>query len=735
YAALEAYTGHLLLCAAIGWYFIKPSKWLGPLSIIALTYWLVCSGHPQMMYYGILGAAFFMLASPFFLPTMLPETKVDFAGLLRFWLKTGIYLVLGIILSSAYIIPFYFDFIATNAGRIEQSYAWADGYRDTFIGTLNSFFLPFRSDVHGSFGGSFLFVLAMAFPALKLFRVKIPKSVWAVWILLIIFFLYMQGGRTPVHRLAWEYLPFASSFRIAGRISLIIPVFIMMLLAWLTGAEPFTLRMRGRSVNLTLLKALSLSALILTVIYFILFTISFLFPFSTMREFAHFTPVAIRGIHKSIEILSILLGIVSLIMLILYSFFPEKSRFLGIILCITIFVHVGCIIKYGTWTAKRHDKPTFDQMLSQKKDKLDYPYHPGNGLYSEVVETQIKQSFIEPFLGKIYFDIIPVLGQEEAYYMMQQNLLPQHIFVEDYSPAHWSSIDTNSMITGKGSVELVYSSFNLLRFKVSSNAPAFFGLSYPYTGHWNAWVNDTNVKIYRANGAAHAVEIPVGESLIEFRYWSPAAFQGMLISCITFILIGLYYCIRSINGPVRILSLLVVLATGTTVFFLWHDSLYKGDNLETGYSWEYTGPPRIPNLAYGKKTLASSSFEGGFLLPNYSSRAIDGNINPESGFSTAAEDDPFLVIDLYKNENIHSILLYESTLEKTVNIRPLKLAFSMDGQQWQTTASVTSDKSNDRPIHVVLKRSLSARFIRIQASGYCTLKLDEVEVYSTKEML
>ena len=52
-ASLESWTGHIFLCSAIGCYYLKPTKWMKPLLIIGATYWLVCSGHPQMMYYGL----------------------------------------------------------------------------------------------------------------------------------------------------------------------------------------------------------------------------------------------------------------------------------------------------------------------------------------------------------------------------------------------------------------------------------------------------------------------------------------------------------------------------------------------------------------------------------------------------------------------------------------------------------------------------------------------------------
>ena len=215
-ASLESWTGHIFLCSAIGWYCLDPTKRFRPLLIIAATYWLVCSGHPQMMYYGLIGAGLFTLIAPHFIAEMVSDRRTSGRNPLRLWLRIGLFIFIGIVLSSAYVIPFYFDFVATNASRVAQNYSYADQFRDSFMGTLNSFFQPLRSDVHGVFGGSSLIILAALMPSLWLFRVRIPLVIWGIWGFALITFLHMQGARTPIHYLTWKYLPLASSFRIPG---------------------------------------------------------------------------------------------------------------------------------------------------------------------------------------------------------------------------------------------------------------------------------------------------------------------------------------------------------------------------------------------------------------------------------------------------------------------------------------------------------------------------------------
>jgi hypothetical protein len=733
-ASLEAYTAHLLLCTIIGFSFIDQSKKFIPIAIIGTTYLLVCSGHPQMMYYGVLGAGLFALIVPFFVSTMLPDIQINARVVLLFWGKIGLYFSLGLLLSSAYILPFYFDFITANTGRIGQDYAWADSYGDTFIGTLNSFLLPFRSDVHGNFGGSSLIIIAVLLPLLRFFKVRIPRSMWVTWGVLLLVFLHMQGGRTPVHHLAWEYLPFASSFRIAGRISLIMPILIMVILSWMAKDRSITVHLKGRSYQLSLFSLLALASVFLMILYYLLIAITLFSHSTALTDFAHFTPVTIRKIPRLVEISVILSGITSLLILLFYDSRQHAAKVLSIFLCVVTLIQVGTVLKYGTWVTETHDKPTFEQMKEQKKVNLNYRYNPGSGMYSSIVRTQLDNSFIEPFLGKIFTEVIPVSSQDDAYSKMRQQRSPQQIFIESYKPVDSASFTAKEVDLKKSNVRLIYNSFNRLQFQIYSPVPAFFGLSYPFTGHWSASINGNNVPVYRANGSAHAVPVPEGESIVEFRYWSSAAFWGMVLSCLTFVLVGFFFSLRKAGGFLKILLCVFVLFIGAGGFLLWYHSLYTSGNLETQYTWDYAPPPPVPNLAYGKKTWVDNPLVGGFLHI-HSSRAIDGFNALNSGFFTGNLNDPFWTVDLHRIEKIKSIVLYEGTHDSSTNRRPLNIAFSEDSSQWRTVYSVISQANPNIPTTISFETPESAHYIQIQASGSSNLRLDEVEVYSAKETL
>ncbi len=710
-ASLEAYTGNLLLCTLIGWYFISPSRWFGPSCIIGATYLLICSGHPPMMFFGLIGAGLFTLVVPFFLATMLPEMDVNFKIAFRFWTKVGLYICLGILLSSAYLLPFYIEFVTTNIEYAHLGFQPHMG-QDTFVGALNNFFMPFISDVLSTFGGSSLILITLFLPLLRFFRVKIPSSVWAIWGLLLFVFLYIQGPQTPVYRLAWKYLPFVSSVGGAGRVSIIVPSLMMMLLAWVISAEPFSIRLRSRSVILTPYMLLGSIAVISIPLY--------LLPVFLLKpELGYFTPHFIRKIPFWIEFASVVFGMVSLAALVFYGMYPRLARVLGVFLCLMILLQIGTILRYGIFIEKKYDKPTLEQMKVQKKEKLDFHFLQNPGLFHSVVLSHLSRTFIEPFLGKIYTQVVTVPNQDDAYEKMEHERLPQQVFVEGYDSGKVKSITEKGKNVKEGMVNLIYSSFNRLNFRTISPSPAFLGLSYPFTGHWNAWVNGEKVRIYRANGAAHAVEIPAGESLIEFRYWSDSFFWGMVVSCTTFAIIGFFVCFLALKGLPRISCIVIILTISAGGFMLWYNSLYSGDNLETEYTWHYVSPLKTPNLAYGKKTSSYYLHENS-MLRFLSGRAVDGNTKPGSGLILTPQNDA-LIIDLSRVQEIKKINLF-GELKTWPGI-----LLSQDNTLWYEVP-ILSEEKRVSPLQLIFYKPKLMRYIKVKAID-AALIIDEIEVY------
>jgi len=714
-ASLEAYTGYIVLCVAMGWYYVQPKGIVGPLGIIIMTYLLVVSGHPQHMYYGMVGAGLFMLIFPFYRSDIF-NLSGYIKDILKFISKTALYMIIGVLLASVYIFPFVFDFYPTNTGRADATYEWSVAPIG-FFELLGNFFMPFLTDVHSAFGGSLLLTLPILLPLLAFFRIKIKRSVWVIWGIIIFWILFILGDKTPVYKLCWTYLPFLSAFRHQGRASLILPMFLMLILIWMVKEEPYHLKLKRFSVRIAPYSILAIIALLLTPFYLILVY--------TLKAYSvEMPPIAINNIPLWKIFLVLLSGIFSLLGLIVYGIKNRPSTLLKLFIVFMAILQVGVILRYGTFTDPLEIQPTFEQIKAQKRRQIGFQAAEVINMQTRTAVKQVKNSFMEPFLGKLFTEVVPVVSDDEAYEKMRIMRLPQQVFIEGYDTERAKQITDNARNMKKGSVELIYSSFNRLEFKIYSEAPAIFGLSYPYTGHWRAWVNGERAKVYRANGAAHAVEVPEGESIVEFRYWSDAFFWGMIITCATFVLIGCFVCIGILKGYPRFIGIILISAIGTGIFILWYSSLYNGRNFKTAYSWVYSPPSKVPNIAYGKKTLGYYPASEA-QLRFHGSNAVDGDRSPGSGFILRPTNKP-LIVDLNQCEEIKTILLY-GEFNKGVP----EISISENGRDWQRISSM---EHKENPISIVFERPETARYISVKAID-SEIGIDEIEVYPPEQRL
>lgn len=593
-ASLENYTAYLMLCVATAWYYIKPTQYWGPLWITLTTYLLVCGGHAQWMYYGLWGAALLTLVMPLYLPLFLPELKTEWRKALGFYLKVLGWVTAGVLLSSAYTFPFYFDFLHENAGRVNQTYAWSIYVQDSIHGNLNTFFNPFACDVHSSFGGSILFLVAALLPLLKLFRVRIPLAIWLIWGLVPITMVYMLGTATPLHYLCWRYIPFARDFRIPGRVSIIIPIMLVLILAWLVrpGGSKIRWSLAGKVIDLPAYAALALAGATL----FVLFTI--LVPPELPGSAIKYTPDSIRdtpnGAHivyydSSLAILGLLIG---------YSLTRRRlKRTLAVLFILAGSLQMIYVLHYGTWIAQKPNPAdpaktnavrTLALMDADKEQKLScIPIICGTGIDSKpVAEHLTRMHQMDPRLAWISGNFTAVSSQIEAYEWLMTAPETERLFIENLPMDIKSSVAPAK--GEKNRVELQYSSNNRLVFHTSCVQPAFLVYSAPYfSNHWRAWLGGAQTTIYRANGVYQAVRIPAGEATVEFRYWSSAAFWGVIFSCLTAAGMALYLLTALRAGPRRILCMCLAVGLFVGLFLLWYHSLYTGDNLGTRYAVEF----------------------------------------------------------------------------------------------------------------------------------------------------
>ena len=647
--------------------------------------------------------------------SIVQDRQADLDEVWRFWIKAGFLIILGVALSAVYVLPFYFDFLSTNAGRVGKVYEWSVANIGVYE-MLGNFFLPYFSDVHGAFGGSSFIILALLLPVLRCFKINIPRPVWVIWGIVLFMLFYFLGSLTPIHKLAWKYFPFISSFRHQGRSAIIIPVFLLMLLVWIVRSESFVFRFRRRSVSLRPYSVLALAAALLLPLYLI---VHLLFkPYH-----GELPPIAINKIPEWVILSMIVAGEASLVGLFVCGIKRQTSNMLKIFVLVMAVTQVGMVLRYGTFTEPHKDQSTYDQLSAQKRNKLDYRSLEVSGMENFTVTNQVENSFVEPFLGEIYSQIIPVDSQDDAYNKMKHERLPQQLFIEGYDLNKAGKMTKDAVNMNEGSVKLTYSSFNRLQFHVYSEVPAFMGLSYPYSRHWSASVNGKDVEVYRANGAAHAIQIPEGKSVVEFRYWSNAFFWGMLISCLTFTAIGVFISVSSLRGTVRTVIVVLVLVIGFGGFTLWKNSIYNGDILGTEYIWNYKPQLKSPNLAYGKRTTSTSVLgPGGAFMHYHSSHVIDGDIEQSAVYPFKLSVGSDLIIDLDRVQEIKKIVLYGELMTQP------KISFSQDNMQWQQIAFEETADNKDVPRRVIFEKPENTRYIKVEAID-SELGIDELEVY------
>jgi hypothetical protein len=701
---------------------------------------------------------------PFMSALVLPDRPAHGKKIFRFWADTALYVIIGLMLSAAFLLPFLLDNFS-HSQLAQQDYADACVNTDTVSGFMHNLFSPIRSDFAGGiFGGSPLLLAAVLLPVMLVFRISIPRTIWLILGLIIIICLCMLGDNTPVHYYLWKYIPFYSATRFPARISIMLPVLFLLLLIWLFGkTSSLTAQTDTKFSPISILAGLSLLC-------------AFLYVFWTFTKakmnLSFLSRTNLEIIPQWAEPLYIITGILIMIAMAIYGLKANQriKSISAVALCIGTCFQLVVLFRYAPVPRQKtvhSDTITYEEYRSEKRKSMDTcnnMLYPGDtSSFPAPILYQMEHYFIEPDLGKIYRKHIDADCLDQAYKFLNSTRKQEEVVVENYNGGFVpDEVDDNAT----DSVSLVYSSYNRMVFVAQARQPSFFVFAYNFSGHWRAWVNGEISRSYRANGHAHAVPVKSGESTIEFRYWSWSAFWGMLISCVTLSAIGFVYGLFGVRKPTGYFIALMTLIISGSIFSLWYRGLYSGENLHTNYSWHSMPFDAPRNLAFGKPTQMAikPNSEFNLNLIHNSRHGVDGGQAFSSCFVTDYQLVPWWEVDLLRPESIGSVIIYASlqgketnkiifhTLdglkistgydffvleEKPVNFNqlPLTVAVSIDGKQWES-AQIT-ELHKDMPIIIKPEKPITARYIRIIASGECRLCLNEVEVYppSAKQMI
>jgi hypothetical protein len=725
-ASLENYLAFLLLCCALCFDYLKPARILGPGLIVLSTYLLICGGHPQIMYLGLLGAGLITCVLPFALAAILPEESPNKARLKKFYLRAGVFTGVGILVSCPYILPFYSEFVQGNASRVARNYSWSLGYSDTWAGALNSFFRPLHSDVHGAFGSSSVISLVLLIPPIALLAKRTPKAVLVLFGLCLTVFLISLGRALPLHYLFWRFVPFADAFRTPGRINLILPFLFLLLLAWWIkhGAS-----LRFRSKRLSRIPVHTL----VTGFGIVLYLVYNLWLIHLLPKPGHYTPAHINKHPFVVQQIAYWMGLLSLVLL-LVTMSVQKRRIphaiVGALLCICAAVQCGVELRYGTWVINARQKSTLQQLDNKMGANLKVPGRAGFGMESLPVKEQMEQSaLVGNETARFFRTYKAVSSKEEAY---------AHLAAEKRGKTATAVTSRDSKQIAEcpyedpkckvDKIRAAKSSYNLVAFDVSAQEDGLFTLSYPFFPNWRASLDGAPAQIVRADGYMLGVFVPKGDHRIEFRFTSNASFIGFI--CFAFAVFGtaVYFSFKSRSRIQKVVVLCIGAALGPGLFALEHRSLYVGDDLKTRYHWTSRQLPQGDNLALYKRTTMSSIKSNERHYDYYAGRAVDGDKKTAS-LTAPKRAKPWWQVDLGAPHNIREVLLYESGSSPLSGCMPLQIKLSSDGKTFRKGAKLSTVPAARHPARIDLGGK-NARYIRLQSSASsAALGFREVEVY------
>jgi hypothetical protein len=425
---------------------------------------------------------------------------------------------------------------------------------DHWGGAANSFFNPLRSDVHGAFGSSSLILLAILAPLASL-KARHVRVMATLWLLLTVIFLCSIGGDTPVYYLFWRIVPFASSFRVPGRITMLLIPILLLLLCWYFRAVDDESLVRDLH---------SIASWHLALIALALFVAgSFLLAHARTGSY---TPFNIQHYPSWIDTVIFLIGVASFSLLGLRASRWHARRYAGLLLSVFVILQAMVQFRSGTWLENRKPTKSLEQLDDSKRQDLIYRGAVGHGMESASADEASNGD--EP------------VSREGYHY----SALPLAVFrtsetnsVVPVSPQHF-------LVPGRP-VDTLYAAFNRLVFHTDSPSPGFLALSVPYSAQWHALVGSHEYEVSQTDQRELAVFLPPGAHDVDFRFHSPSSVVGMLITCGTALFIVVAFSRNCRSKWLRftlVVTAIVVLGGG---FAMWERSFYHGDDMGTQFRW------------------------------------------------------------------------------------------------------------------------------------------------------
>jgi hypothetical protein len=577
-ASLQNYVGYILLCVAIVRYPLSRKGFVDGLFVAVATYLTICGGHPQMAYLGLLGAAFVFIVTPFFLASDSMALLPDRRQALRSVVGAIPWVGLGALLSSAYSVPFYLDFMGAGGARVDQSFRSAAGPFETTTATLlASIFAPLHADVNTSFGGLAPTAMVALVPVLALFgRRNVTPIAWVLWAWCALVALLSVSYELPLYRFFWAYFPLADSFRISGRTTLMLIFPSVLLLAWLFRAP--ALGEKGVLRPYAVVAAASAAAIVLLD----------LLPASAVTgDLATPSRIAVlpAGLSSTMQILALLVPT----FIVGAGYFGRARRPLMAAVCLLTLVQAGLWMRFGAFVGDKMPTPSWADLTESVQLDAGYRVDPGAGMEPGLGADyrrnapEPRREWLAPLAG-LAFEARSV-PDVDAIYRALAGPEPSPVvpMVVDLEPVRQAALGKRG---ARGSVELIWWTGNSAVYRTRSASSSLLVLREPWRENWLVEVDGVPARTYLIDGLRTAIWLPRGAHRVEVRYPPYASAVGVAGTLLGFglLLLAAPFFRRGSVGR-RLLLGSVLSLTLTLLFVFWFRSLYSSNAFGVAHRW------------------------------------------------------------------------------------------------------------------------------------------------------
>jgi hypothetical protein len=716
-ASLESYTGMIGVISCIFLYSINFKKY-ELFGVLFFSYYCITGGHPQIMYISYMIILFAWLFLPCILSGLILKDMNRGQLVREYYMPIGLTFVVSILLASPYLLSFYFDFITHNIARASRPYTWSIDLKTSWATLIASAIEPFEAGAYAAFYGGAIFlwsliyiffIIVIAYKKRSLMMLELKVNLFLAFVILVVLLIGL-GDETPLHYLYWKYVPFANSYRVPGRIYILIPYLSVFVLL-----RPFSLIARNiipwhQDVVYALKGSILFSVVIL------LFSIIPLGIYSDTFKAADLNniPAYVRSVVIMISVGVLLVAYLNLV----------NIKFSQPLQVLIAFMLIGTmaffLMRYGTWVGVNFHKRSYIQYVESMKNDITILSAPGFGMASKAIQLQRDEFIVSPFLSKFYVNYKHTSFDDgDIYSYLRNNSRPDLLIVDDTdSGGNLSHEEYND-----SSIKLIFNSFNKYEFIVKSNQSGYFYLNFPFSINWTSFVDGDRSVIKRADGNAMGVFLTAGTHNVTFEFISIAAMFGFLIIGICISLVFLYYSRR--YSLSRRLSSFIGIALFLVPSVLVYYSATHGKSLGAQYEWDSYKEAGDFYVSYGKRVSMSSYNSGGMFDNIYPSIIVDGGARGDACVKFKDDDeDRWLEIDLESFINFEKVEIYFHA-DEIPQVPILKIR-DLDGRLKVLDSSVRARIVNNS---IILEfNSVASRYLILKFDPYMHGCLSEVMV-------